>query len=139
MLESAVQAADRSPDVFLTVTTRLELGRALHKEGHDDQAIEVLRVAGDGAHNLDAPLLAEETVAQLRACGSRPVRLAQRGIESLTPAQLRTVRLAASGSTNTEIARTLFISVKTVESHLARGYRKLGVRSRRELADVLDD
>lgn len=138
LLTEAVRAADRSLDVLLTATTRLELGQLLHREGFDDQAIEVLRRAGDIAHRLGTPALAAEAVSRLRSCGSRPVRLALQGIESLTPAQLRVVQLAASGASNAEIAGTLFISIKTVESHLARAYRKLGIRSRSELAGLLE-
>jgi DNA-binding CsgD family transcriptional regulator len=47
-------------------------------------------------------------------------------------------RLAATGRTNREIAETLFLSVRTVETHLSHAYHKLGARSRTELAPVLD-
>ena len=56
----------------------------------------------------------------------------------LTPTEERVARLAASGRTNREIAQTLFLSVRTVETHLSHAYRKLGVRSRTELAPVLE-
>ena len=138
LLDEAVIAADQSQDVLLTITSRLELGRALRHRGEDERAVTVLRAAGDIAHRFHAPTISDAVVAQLRACGSRPARLALRGIESLTPAQLRTVQLAAGGATNVEIAATLFISVKTVESHLARAYRKLGVKARTELPALLD-
>ena len=48
------------------------------------------------------------------------------------------VELAATGLSNKEIARTLFLSVHTVEVHLSRSYVKLGVRSRSQLARALD-
>jgi DNA-binding NarL/FixJ family response regulator len=50
----------------------------------------------------------------------------------------RVARLAAEGRTNREIAAAAVISVKTVEANLTKAYRKLGVRSRTELARVLD-
>jgi len=56
------------------------------------------------------------------------------GSEALTRSEERVARLAAEGRRNTEIAHELGIGVKTVEAHLARAYRKLGVRSRTELA-----
>jgi DNA-binding CsgD family transcriptional regulator len=46
--------------------------------------------------------------------------------------------MAAGGESNREIAAALFITVRTVENHLSRGYRKLGIRSRGELAAALD-
>jgi DNA-binding CsgD family transcriptional regulator len=57
----------------------------------------------------------------------------------LTGAELRCAELAASGATNREIATALFVSVKTVEATLSRSYRKLGVRSRTQLARILAD
>ncbi|OOL32847.1 hypothetical protein GQ85_04715, partial [Rhodococcus rhodochrous] len=57
----------------------------------------------------------------------------------LTPQELQVARLAARGGTNREIAEQLFLSVKTIEMHLGRLYRKLGVRSRTQLANYLRD
>ena len=53
--------------------------------------------------------------------------------DELTATELRVAELAAAGITNREIARAVFISEKTVEAHIARVYRKLGIRSRAEL------
>jgi len=50
---------------------------------------------------------------------------------------MRVADLAADGASNREIAQALFVTVKTVETQLGSGYRKLGVRSRRELAGAL--
>jgi DNA-binding NarL/FixJ family response regulator len=47
------------------------------------------------------------------------------------------VELAAAGGTNREIAQTLFVTEKTVETHLGRAFRKLNISSRRKLPDVL--
>ena len=59
-------------------------------------------------------------------------------MEALTPSELRIAQLAAIGKTNREIAQTLYVTVKTVEGHLARTYAKLGIGRRGELADALD-
>jgi DNA-binding NarL/FixJ family response regulator len=55
----------------------------------------------------------------------------------LTPQELQVATLAAAGLSNKEAAARLFLSVKTIEAHLHRIYRKLGVRSRAELAPLL--
>jgi DNA-binding NarL/FixJ family response regulator len=77
----------------------------------------------------------------VRASGAARARdeLARVGIrrareDGLTPGEWRVAELAASGLRNREIAAALFVSPKTVEANLARAYRKLGVRSRAELA-----
>ena len=72
---------------------------------------------------------------ELNRLGSRPV-----GAPSvLTPTEQQIAELVASGLSNTEVARTLFVSVRTVESNLTRVYRKLGIRSRGALARTLAD
>jgi len=58
-------------------------------------------------------------------------------LDALTPQELQTARAVGRGLNNTEAAAALFVSPKTVEAHLTRTYRKLGVRSRTELARVL--
>ena len=55
------------------------------------------------------------------------------GVESLTPSELRVARMAAEGMENKEIAQALFVTVKTVETHLGHVYGKLGIASRKEL------
>jgi DNA-binding NarL/FixJ family response regulator len=59
-------------------------------------------------------------------------------VEALTPSELRVARLAAEGRANREIAHELYVTLKTVEGHLARTYTKLGIEGRSELARVLE-
>ena len=78
---------------------------------------------------LGTPVQVQQADAELASIGGR------RGSESeLTAVEQRVADLVAAGQTNREVAAALFISVRTVESHLGRIYRKLGVRSRTELA-----
>ena len=75
-------------------------------------------------------LWAERAQAELARLGGR--RAADR--DELTETERRIAELAAEGRANKEIAAALFVSERTVESNLTRAYRKLGVRSRTELA-----
>jgi DNA-binding CsgD family transcriptional regulator len=77
---------------------------------------------------LGAALWVARTQRELRPLGGRPTDR-----DELTPSELRVAELAASGLTNRQVAAVLFISPKTVESNLARAYRKLEIRSRAEL------
>ena len=71
------------------------------------------------------------------ATGLRPRQAAIEGAAALTPRQRQVCELAAAGKGNRAIAQELFLSIKTVETHLAAGYRKLGVSARAELAAEL--
>ena len=71
------------------------------------------------------------------ASGARPRRAALTGPGALTAAERRTARMAADGLGNREIAQALFVSTKTVETHLSRAYEKLGIRGRGELRSAL--
>jgi DNA-binding CsgD family transcriptional regulator len=62
-----------------------------------------------------------------------------RGVEALTPSELRVARLAAAGRTNREVAQSLFVTPKAVEYHLANAYRKLGIGGRAQLGGALGD
>ena len=74
----------------------------------------------------------------LGAGGGRAPRLELTGVEALTPAERRVCELAAGDRTNRDIAQQLFVTEKTVELHLTNAYRKLGIRSRFQLASALE-
>jgi DNA-binding CsgD family transcriptional regulator len=114
-----------------------DLGGALRRSGARREAREPLRAALDAATRLGAAALATRAREELNATGARPRRAVQSGRESLTPAELRVVALAARGLANREIARALFLTVKTIETELGHAYAKLGIRSRRELPGAL--
>ena len=96
-----------------------------------------LRLALDLFERLGSKPLAERARRELEATGesSRAPEAGLRG--ELTPQELRIGLRVAAGRTNPEVAGELFMSRKTVERHLSQIYRKLGVRSRTELARVL--
>ncbi len=107
------------------------------ERGEKDEARGTLRRGATLASQCGAHHLVEVAGELLRAAGGRPRRLGAVGLESLTPAELRVVGLAAGGMTNQRIADTLYVTLKTVEGHLAKSYRKLGIESRRDLAGAL--
>ena len=74
---------------------------------------------------------------ELVLAGGRPRRTRLTGPRSLTAAQQQVARLAADGRTNRQIAEELFVTIKTVETHLAAVYRKLDIATRDALADML--
>ena len=89
------------------------------------------------AHRCGATPLEERALTELRAAGARPRRRLVAGAGSLTPSERRIADLAAAGHLNREIADILVVTLATVEYHLRNAYRKLGIRSRRELATTL--
>ena len=69
--------------------------------------------------------------------GAHPRTILRRGLDALTASERRVATMAAEGLSNKEIAQALFVTVKTVEQHLGRVYRKLGISSRKHLAAAL--
>jgi len=96
----------------------------------DDLAV-ALRQAAHGEVTL-SPDLARQLVSCLAGETGRPSPSAP--YENLTPRERETIALVCHGLSNKEIAQSLFLSVRTVENHLANIYHKLGVRSRTEAA-----
>jgi DNA-binding CsgD family transcriptional regulator len=90
------------------------------------------------ADRAGATALAQEAREELVATGARPRRPRLTGRDALTASELRVASRAAQGHTNREIAQLLFVTVKTVETHLANAYRKLGITSRAQLPSMLD-
>jgi DNA-binding CsgD family transcriptional regulator len=92
----------------------------------------------DRAERTGAGLLASQAREELLATGARPRRLVFSGAEALTASERRVAALASQGRTNREIAQSLFVTTKTVETHLARVFSKLGIRSRTEIPGHLN-
>ena len=114
-----------------------ELGAALRRSGRRADAREPLAAALELAARCGARPLAARVREELGALGVRPRREWRTGVEALTPGELRVARLAGEGQTNREIAQALYVTLKTVEGHLARAYAKLGIAGRAGLADAL--
>lgn len=133
-LEEAVEHLENGPAQLELAVCLADLGCALRAvEASSPRARTILRRAADIAFRHGASPLAARCAAELRLSGARPRRLALWGPSALTSSERRIVDLVMAGLSNAEIAEELFVSEKTIEGHLVRAYRKLGVRSRREL------
>jgi DNA-binding CsgD family transcriptional regulator len=137
LLAEAVAVLATSPARLPRARATLELGVAERAAGDRNGAQESLRAALELADDVGAPRLVAEAREQLRALGRRPRRAARTGIEALTPSERRVADLAAQGLSTPQIAHRLFITRKTVESHLGQSYRKLGISTRTDLAPLL--
>jgi DNA-binding CsgD family transcriptional regulator len=113
----------------------LSLGRAQRRLKKWGAARDSLEQAAAEFDELGSPGWAEQARSErARVGGRRPQATGE-----LTPAERRVVELAADGLANKEIARDLFVSVRTVEVHLKHAYAKLGIRSRTQLARRLSE
>jgi ATP/maltotriose-dependent transcriptional regulator MalT len=132
-LEAAVRHHGRLSQPFELARTLLVQGVVLRRERRKRSARESLERALEAFESLGAPLWADRARAELGRIGGR----APSSLE-LTPTEERVAELVAGGATNQEVASALFLSLKTVEWNLSRIYRKLGVRSRTEMARWLN-
>ena len=115
--------------------THLCHGERLRRAGRPTPAREALRRAIDGFEQLGATPWQTRAQAELRATGeTRRRRRDDAARAELTAHELQVARIVANGASNREAAAALFLSPKTIEFHLAHIYRKLGVRTRTELA-----
>lgn len=138
-LERAVALTGTAPARWQHAWASYDLGCALRRANRRAEARPPLRAALDLADAGGAARLARLALAELHAAGARPRRAAQHGVEALTSAERQVAELAAAGLTNREIATRLTLSRRTVETHLAHAYRKLGIRTRAELPAVAGD
>ena len=137
LLEESVELLRRSPARLELGTSLCELGAALRRSKRRADSRPLLREALEIAHGCGAAPLEERAQTELRASGARPRRAALSGVESLTASELRVCQLAAEGLTNAEIAQALFVTRRTIETHLGNAYRKLEIKSRTELSAAL--
>jgi DNA-binding CsgD family transcriptional regulator len=136
LLTEAATTLQHLSETLEKTRTLIDLGAALRRTGQRTACSQPLQQGLALADRMRARPLAERARAELRAIGLRPRRSAVTGIDALTPSERRAALLAVHGQTNRQIAQNLFITTKTVETHLARTYRKLGISNRRQLRDA---
>ena len=133
LFQAAIKAHSGDPDAFVTARTHLLYGEWLRRQGERRAARAELAEALATFDNYGAVPWSERARGELKASGMT-LRSRPHADSSLTPAELRVALLAADGLSTKEICAQLYLSINTVEFHLGRVYRKLGVRGRTELA-----
>jgi DNA-binding CsgD family transcriptional regulator len=136
-LEQALAALAPSPARLEHARALIDLGATFRAAGRRTAARAPLHEGLALASRCGARTLEGRARTELAGIGIRPRTSDRSGAGSLTPSERRVVDLAAVGETNREIAQTLFVTEKTVETHLGRSFRKLDISSRRQLPDVL--
>jgi DNA-binding CsgD family transcriptional regulator len=133
LLADAVSRHEAVGDPFGRARALLALGVIRRRARQKRAAREAIEAACAGFEGLGAAGWAGRAKGELGTIGGRT------RVEGLTSAERRVADLVAKGRTNSEVAATLFLTERTVASHLSRIYAKLGVRSRTELARKLAD
>jgi DNA-binding CsgD family transcriptional regulator len=125
---------------WLTFTGRAHLlyGEWLRRDKRRAEARVELRAAYEIFETIGAKAFAERARIELQAIGERTKRRNNAAPADLTSRELHIARLAATRLTSREIASQLFISPHTVEYHLKKVFQKLGITSRRDLANAIE-
>ena len=137
-LEQAVALLGDTDAKLDRAMVMVELGSALRRCGERVRARECLTDGIDLAVACGGTALARLARQELAATGGRVRSGGSDQLPELTAGERRVAVLAAEGRGNQEIAHVLFVTVKTVEWHLSQAYRKLGIRSRRQLRAALN-
>ncbi|MER6945892.1 LuxR C-terminal-related transcriptional regulator [Nonomuraea sp. NPDC000554] len=137
-LEQAIAEPGNDRWPFDLARIQLIYGSHLRRAKRTTEARRHLASASQTFHRLGAVPWAERADRELRATGISHSSTAT-GLASLTPQQRQIAQLAAAGHTNKEIAARLFLSPRTVSTHLYQVFPKLGITSRAALRDALAD
>jgi DNA-binding CsgD family transcriptional regulator len=140
----AAAALDAVGDMFDAALSRMLAGRALAQAGEPGGAAVELERAAAAFDSFGSLRYRAEAERELRKLGrpihrrTRPGKAQTSGVDSLTEREFQIARLVVDRKTNPEIAAELFLSLKTVETHLRNTFRKLNVASRVEAARVIE-
>ena len=146
LLAEPADAGDRFAEALACDLTRwpfqrgrieLAYGQWLRRRRHVAESRAVLRAARDTFDALGAAAWGEQARRELRASGERSRRRVAEARDQLTPQELQIAQLAAAGLSNREIGQRLFLSHRTISTHLYRVFPKLGISSRAELSTAL--
>jgi DNA-binding CsgD family transcriptional regulator len=138
-LREAVSVLEASPARLEHARALTDLGAALRRSNRRAEARGALGEGLELAERCSARALAERARTELRAAGGRSSDAESTGVEQLTVSERRVAKLAAEGRSNPEIAQALYVTRKTVETHLGHVYRKLDLSGRGELPKALGE
>ena len=137
LLREAVEVLADSPARLEHARALVDLGALLRRGNSRSEARKLLRQGIDLAHRCGAIALVARGNEELAATGAHPRTILLSGLDALTASERRVAQMAAEEMSNKEIAQALFVTVKTVEQHLGRVYRKLDIGSRKDLGAAL--
>jgi DNA-binding CsgD family transcriptional regulator len=137
-LREAVDTLGRSLARAEHARALVDLGAALRRKNQRIEARRTLHAGADLARRCGALATAARAESELSVAGGRPASSHSLGLGRLTAAERRVVHLAAAGRSNPEIAQALFVTRKTVETHLSRAYAKLDIAGRQHLSEALN-
>jgi DNA-binding CsgD family transcriptional regulator len=140
---TAAELLDGIDDRYDGARARAYAGRALALGGENDRAAAELERAAAAFESFGATRYRDEAVQELRKLGRTVYRRSAKsagdgGLSELTARELELARLVVERKTNPQIAAELFLSQKTVETHLRNIFRKVGVANRVELARAVE-
>jgi DNA-binding NarL/FixJ family response regulator len=141
---AAAAVADEVGAPVEAALARTLAGRALAQAGQTERAVAELKHAASELHACGALRYRDAAERELRSLGrrihrrTRPGKLDGTGVEALTERELQVARLVVDRRTNPEIAEALFLSPKTVETHMRNIFRKLDVSSRVAVARTVE-
>jgi DNA-binding CsgD family transcriptional regulator len=138
LLTAALATLERSEARLERARALVDLGAALRRAGTEGEARKRLGEGMKLAHRGGAAALAERAREELRAAGASPGRAALAAADLLTPSERRIAAMAAEGMSNKEIAQALFVTLRSVETHLSHAYGKLEIASRGQLRLALE-
>jgi DNA-binding CsgD family transcriptional regulator len=137
LFETALES-DMSTWPFLRARTQLAYGEWLHQQRRNAASRAPLRAARETFDALGVNPWSERARQLLRATGETSRPRTPEARDQLSPQELQIAQLAAEGLTNREIGQKLYLSPRTIGSHLYRTYPKLGITSRIQLREALE-
>jgi DNA-binding CsgD family transcriptional regulator len=137
--QEAVSRLGRTQAELELARAHLLYGEWLRRQRRRLDAREQLRTAYEMLLSMKAAAFAERARRELLATGGKARKRTEAASDDLTPQEAQVAHLVSLGLTNPEIAAQLFISSSTVEYHLRKVYRKLGVSTRTQLARLLHE